>query len=103
VVITALDRSAFPTPQSSLHLDFDASACKRLITHDFSQTEVIPLIGEIFTSQDEVKMIGYLRGDDAQTFIDIMDEVWLYTHSSPSSVLIILFSLLRRILSVTIC
>ncbi|KAF9789392.1 kinase-like domain-containing protein [Thelephora terrestris] len=72
--ITVIDRRVFPTPQSSLHLDFDGSACKRLITRAFIQSEVVSLIGEIFTSQDEVKMIGYLLGDDAQTFIDIMDE-----------------------------
>ena len=33
------------------------------------------MIDEIFTSQSEFKMIGYLRGDDAQRFIDVLDEV----------------------------
>lgn len=74
--------TAFPTPQSSLHLDFDGSACKRLITHDFSKDEIIRLIGTIFTSEDEVRIIGYLRGAEAQTFIDEMDEVLFHTHSS---------------------
>ena len=75
----------FPTPQSSLHLDFDGSACKRLITHKFSRDGVVALIGEIFTSQDEVKMIGFLRADQAQTFIDVIDEVRVYVHSFPRS------------------
>ncbi|KAF9646803.1 kinase-like protein [Thelephora ganbajun] len=72
--IGSQDESVYPTPNSSILLDFDGSVCKRLITHDFSQHEVVPLIEAIFSSQDEVKMIGYLRGDDAQTFIDVIDE-----------------------------
>ena len=36
-------------------------------------------------------MIGYLRGEDAQIFIDIMDEVWLLTRLSPSHGLIVPF------------
>ena len=76
-VITAIHCSAFPTPQSSLHLDFGGSACKRLITNDFTKDQIVHLIANIFTSEDEVKMIGYLRGGDAQTFIDVLDEVRL--------------------------
>lgn len=87
VVITALEHSAFPTPQPTLPPNFDASACKRLITNDFPNTELIPLIGEIFTSKDEIKMIGDLPGDAAQTFIDIIHEVRVCTRSSPCSVL----------------
>jgi len=52
-----------------------------LIARTFFPHDVIPLIEAIFTNQEEVKMIGYLRGDDAQTFIDVIHEVRL-RHSS---------------------
>jgi len=68
------DESAFPTPQSSLHLDFDGSTCKRLIARDSPKDQLITLIGNIFANGDELKMIGYLRGAEAQTFIDVLDE-----------------------------
>lgn len=45
----------------------------------------------MFTSQDEVKMIWYLCGDDAQTFINIIDEVRLWARLPLSPVLILLF------------
>ena len=56
-------------------LDFDGSACKRLISSVHSQQQVIELLGKIFTSEDEVKMIGHLRGNDARTFINELDRV----------------------------
>jgi len=56
-------------------LDFDESACKRLISSAHSQQQILELLGAIFTSQDEVQMIGYLRGDEAQAFIDVLDQV----------------------------
>jgi len=75
---TAIYRSGCTTPDSSILLDLDAPACTRLTSRAFSPHEVIPLIEAIFTNQNEVKMIGYLRGDDAQTFIDVIHEVRLY-------------------------
>ena len=60
--------------------DLDESACKRLISSTHSKPQVIKLLGEIFTSENEVKIIGYLRGDDAQAFIDVLDDV----RSTPS-------------------
>lgn len=59
-----------PTPADS-----DTLAWKRLISHASLPNEVISLIGEIFTSKDEIKMICDLRGDDAQTFINVIHEV----------------------------
>ena len=56
-------------------LDFDGTACKRLISSVHTQQQVIELLGKIFTSQDEVKMIGCLRGGHAQAFIDELDKV----------------------------
>ena len=58
-------------------------ACKRLASRAFSPHEVIPLIEAIFTNQSEVKMIGCLCGDDAQTFIDVIHEVRLRHPSYP--------------------
>lgn len=73
--ITDIDHPVSSTPQLPLHLDSDTAACKRLIAHELSQTEVIPLIEKMFNSQNEVKMIGGFHGDDARTFIDVMDKV----------------------------
>ena len=58
-----------------MFLDFDNSACKRLINRAYSQQETIELLEKIFTSKDEVKTIGYLRGEEAQAFINVLDEV----------------------------
>jgi hypothetical protein len=52
------------------------------------------LIEAIFTSQDEVKAIGYLRGDNAQTFIDVVHEVRLHAPSFPRRGGLITFVLL---------
>ena len=88
IPITAISRSVYPTPDSSILVDLDAPACKRLTSRAFSQDEVIPLIEAIFTNQNEVKMIGYLRTDDAQTFIDVIHEVRLRRPSFPGRGLI---------------
>jgi hypothetical protein len=68
-------RSVYPTPNSSIFIDLHAPACRRIIGRSFFPHEVISLIEAIFTSRDEVKMIGYLRGGDAQTFIDVIHGV----------------------------
>ena len=66
-----------PTPDSSDPVDLDTSACKRLISRaSLLPYDIIPLIEAIFTSKDEAKMIGDLRGDDAQTFVDVVHEVF---------------------------
>jgi hypothetical protein len=67
----------YPTPDLSVLVDSGVSACKRLISHDYSPHETISLIEAVFKSKDEINMIGYLRGDDAQTFIDVIHEVCL--------------------------
>lgn len=53
------------------------SACIRLATRAFSPHEFISLIEDIITRRDEVKMIGCLDRDAAQTFIDVVHEVRL--------------------------
>lgn len=72
---TPLPPTVDPTPGVSILVDDSMPAYKRLISSDFSPQELISLIGAIFTSKDEVKMICNLRGDEAQTFIDIIHEV----------------------------
>jgi len=74
-MLIGICRSVFPTPNSSVFLDFENSACKRLISRAYSQQETIELLEKIFTSKDEVKTIGYLRGEEAQAFINVLDEV----------------------------
>jgi len=75
--------SIFSTPNSSMDLDFDNSACKRLISGTHSQQEVIDLLEKIFTSRDEVKTIGYLHGDKAQAFIDVLDKALDFPNLQP--------------------
>ena len=65
----------YPVPDSPILVNLDAPACKRLISRTLSPQEVTSLIEAIFTSKDEVKMVRDLRGDDAQTFIDVIHEV----------------------------
>ena len=91
MVVADADRSVFPISQPPPHLDFATSACKRLITHTSSQTEVVSIIEVLFASQDEIKIIDHLCGDDAQAFIDTLDKVRSYTHSFLGFVLTILF------------
>jgi len=60
---------------SPTFVDSKLSACRRLISHAFSPHETVPLIEVIFTSKAEIDIIRGLRGDDAQTFIDVVHEV----------------------------
>ena len=60
-----------------------APACTSLISFTFSPEEVIPLIEAIFTTQNEVKRIGRLRGDHAQIFVDVIYNVSLHAPSFP--------------------
>ena len=66
---------AHPVSDPSTLATADAPASKRLISRDFFPHEIISLIETIFASKDEFKMIRDLRGDDAQTFIDVIHEV----------------------------
>ncbi|KAF9644747.1 kinase-like protein, partial [Thelephora ganbajun] len=55
-------------------LTLDLPAWERLINHTLSTDERISLITSLFSDRDEVEMVGYLSGDDAQAFIDVIDE-----------------------------
>ena len=50
-------------------------AWKRLIDHPLSTTERISLITYILSERDETEVVKHLRGNDAQAFIDVVDEV----------------------------
>ena len=52
----------------------DLPAWKRLISYPLSNHERISLTMSIFSDRNVVKVVGRLSGDDAQTFIDIIDE-----------------------------
>jgi len=52
-------------------------AWKRLISHTLDAHERISLVTTIFSDRDQVKMVGHLSGSNAQTFIDMIDEVSL--------------------------
>lgn len=82
---TSPSKTRIPAPQltvyqildSSISPNLEAPACRSLISRTFSPHEIISLIEVIFGNQNEIKMIGFLRGDDAQTFIDVIHGVRL--------------------------
>ena len=51
---------------------------KRLISDSLSTEERVSLITSLFSDHDEAKAVEYLSGDDAQTFIDVIDEASLH-------------------------
>jgi hypothetical protein len=50
-------------------------AWKRLISRTLATPERISLITKIFSNRDEVEVVEMLSGDDAQNFINVIDEV----------------------------
>ena len=54
---------------------FNIPACHRLIKRAFILCELSPLIEAVFSSKDEGDLVRCLRGEDAQTFIDVLYEV----------------------------
>jgi hypothetical protein len=49
-----------------------------LIDHPLTAADRISLITEIFSDNDEVGAVKCLSGDDAQSFVDMIDEVILF-------------------------
>jgi len=89
-----------PVSDSPNFVNLGTPACRRLIRCKFSPQEVTSLIEAIFMSEDEVKMVRDLRGDDAQTFIDVIHEVRSVISFPRHSVFTCLLSLPRlRILT----
>ena len=57
----------------------DPPTWKRLISQTRSMKERIDLITTIFSDRDKVEVFKYLSGNDAQAFVDVIDEVSTYT------------------------
>ena len=66
----------------------DLPAWKQLIDSNLAAHERMPLVTAVFSNRGGVKVAGGLCGDDAQTFVDMTDEVSLNPFTSktgPSS------------------
>ena len=50
-------------------------AWKRLINPTVSTDERVNLINSIFSDHDEIAVSEYISGNDAQAFVDVIDEV----------------------------
>ena len=50
-------------------------AWKRLIDRPLFKDERIALITDLFSDRDETEAVKRLSGDDAQAFVDVIDEV----------------------------
>ena len=50
-------------------------SCKRLIGRGFLPHEFLPLIRATLTNEDEIKVIDSLYGDNAQAFVDMVQDV----------------------------
>lgn len=60
-------------------------ACERLVARTFAPHELPSLIEAILSSKEGGGTIGRLRGDDAQTFVDVIDEArstFVHRHES---------------------
>jgi len=53
-------------------------AWERLINSSLSTHERISLIASIFSDRNDAKTFDNLSGDDAQTFVDVIDRVRLH-------------------------
>ena len=56
--------------------------CKRLIRRLLSTDERASLITRIFSDPDEAEAAKRLCGDDAQSFVDVLDEVLVHWYIS---------------------
>lgn len=50
-------------------------AWKRLIDRPFYLDKQVSLTTHIFSDRDETETVRHLRGDDAQSFVDVVDQV----------------------------
>jgi len=57
-------------------------AWKRLINHPLTTAERTSLIADLFSDHDETKAAKGLRGDDAQSFVDVVGEVLPHAFTS---------------------
>ena len=57
-------------------------AWKRVVDLPLASDEQISLIADIFTDRDETEVVKCLYGDDAQSFVDVLDKVLPYSSVS---------------------
>ena len=55
---------------------------KHLINRPLTTNERISLIMDIFSDRKEAETVKYLHGDDAQSFVDVIDEVLAHSFIS---------------------
>ena len=53
---------------------------KQLIDRPFTTDERASLIVDLFSDPDEIEALKDLSGSDAQSFIDMVDEVRIHSH-----------------------
>ena len=81
----ALSGASLASPARTFHVtltalrfillsQFNSPACQRLINRAFTPYELPSLIEAVFSSVDEVDTVRCLCGDDAQTFVDVIDQ-----------------------------
>lgn len=80
VCVHLLHRITILSPDSnvraplSLDANADLTACQRLVMRSVAPSELISQIEAVFSGGDESDMVHSLHGDDAQIFIDVIDE-----------------------------
>lgn len=67
-------------------LNLNIPACGRLIRRAFTPHELPSLVEAIFLNEDEGDTIRSLLGDDAQAFIDVIDEACSVSARHPEAV-----------------
>ena len=75
-------RDADHASEPRLVLDSDKQAMRRLLSRAVPQDELPSVIETIISNAKAADIAGSLRGGDAQTFIDIIDEASY--HTTPS-------------------
>ena len=50
---------------------------RRLLDHPLGSEERTSVITDIFSVRDDAEIVARLRGDNAQSFVDVIDEVFL--------------------------
>ena len=55
-------------------------AWKRLTDRPLAADECISLITDLFSDRSEIEVVKRLRGDDAQSFVDVTDKVLTLPH-----------------------
>ena len=63
-------------PPDPSALDPDDQALQHLINRTVPQSELASLIETIFSNKKVADVVDHFQGADAQTFIDVIDEVW---------------------------